>query len=119
MPRLNRSEICALDEVQVFHLISRCIRRTYLSGKDQKGCLPMSLEDYLALVEWTGRAYRKDKVGKIPEQCQPLFQRLKCDGETWLEWVKNFRQRFRNEVGRPTSRQAFKADRRVRSQATA
>ena len=119
MPRLNRSEICALDEVQVFHLISRCIRRTYLSGKDQKGCLPMSLEDYLALVEWTGRAYRKDKVGKFPEQCQPLFQRLQYDGETWLEWVKNFRQRFRNEVGRPTSRQAFKADRRVRSQATA
>ena len=85
----------------------------------QKGCLPMSLEDYLALVEWTGRAYRKDKVGKFPEQCQPLFQRLQYDGETWLEWVKNFRQRFRNEVGRPTSRQAFKADRRVRSQATA
>ena len=85
----------------------------------QKGCLPMSLEDYLALVEWTGRAYRKDKVGKIPEQCQPLFQRLQCDGQTWLDWVKNFRQRFRNEVGRPTSRQAFKTDRTARRQATA
>ena len=85
----------------------------------QKGCLPMSLEDYLALVEWTGRAYRKDKVGKFPEQCQPLFQRLQYDGETWLEWVKNFRQRFRNEVGRPTPRQAVKTDRTVRSQTTA
>ena len=94
MPRLNRSEICAFDGVQVFHF-------------------------YLALVEWTGRAYRKDKVGKIPEQCQPLFKRLRCDGETWLDWVKNFRQRFGNEVGRPTSRQAFKADRTVRSQTTA
>ena len=84
----------------------------------QKGCLPMSLDDYLALVEWTGRAYRKDKVGRIPEECQPLFKRLQCDGETWMDWVKNFRQRFRNEVGRPSSRQAFKADRTARRQIT-
>ena len=89
----------------------KCDEKPHSRRASQKGCLPMSLEDYLSLVEWTGRAYRKDKVGKIPEQCQPLFQRLHCDGQTWLDWVKNFRQRFRNEVGRPAARQAFKADR--------
>ncbi len=49
----------------------------------------MSL-DYLALVNWTGQQNRKDNVGKIPEQLQPLFQRLQYNDETCLDWVKNF-----------------------------
>jgi hypothetical protein len=32
MPRVNRSEICADDEVQVFQLVNRCVRRTFLCG---------------------------------------------------------------------------------------
>ena len=35
MPRVNRTEICATDEIQVFHLINRCVRRTYLC---REGC---------------------------------------------------------------------------------
>lgn len=34
MPRVNRTEICATDEIQVFHLINRCVRRTFLYGED-------------------------------------------------------------------------------------
>ena len=30
MPRVKRTEICAEDEVQAFHLINRCVRRTFL-----------------------------------------------------------------------------------------
>lgn len=36
MPRVNRTEICAADEVQVLHLINRCVRRTFLCGKDKR-----------------------------------------------------------------------------------
>jgi hypothetical protein len=36
MPRVNRREIFAGDEIQAFHLINRCVRRTYLCGKDKK-----------------------------------------------------------------------------------
>ena len=36
MPRWNRSEICAEDENQAFHLINRCVRRTYLCRKDRR-----------------------------------------------------------------------------------
>ena len=74
-----------------------------------KGCLPISRDDYLELVDWTGRHIRKNKASKISADCLPIFQRLRCDGDTWLDWVRNFRQRFRNEVGRPASCQAFKA----------
>ena len=37
MPRVNRTEICAVDEIQVFHLINRCVRRTFLCGEDVEG----------------------------------------------------------------------------------
>jgi len=30
MPRVNRDEIFADDEIQVFHLVNRCVRRTFL-----------------------------------------------------------------------------------------
>ena len=36
MPRVNRTEMCASEEVQAFHLINRCVRRTYLCGKDRR-----------------------------------------------------------------------------------
>jgi len=47
MPRLNRSEICGRDEVQVFHLINRFVRRTYLCGKDKR-----SGRDYSHRKQW-------------------------------------------------------------------
>jgi len=36
MPRVNPREIFADDEIQAFHLINRCVRRTFLCGKDRK-----------------------------------------------------------------------------------
>lgn len=38
-------------------------------------------------------------VGRIPAECAPVLERLQCDAETWLDFVKNFRKRFRNEAG--------------------
>jgi len=36
MPRVNRSEIFADGEIQAFHMINRCVRRTLLCVKDRK-----------------------------------------------------------------------------------
>ena len=36
MPRVNRREIFADDEIQVFHVISRGVRRTFLCGSGEK-----------------------------------------------------------------------------------
>ncbi|MCA9035977.1 MAG: hypothetical protein KDA91_12655 [Planctomycetaceae bacterium] len=47
MPRVNRVEICAEDEVQAFHLINRCVRRTHLCGRDRR-----SGKDYSHRKEW-------------------------------------------------------------------
>jgi hypothetical protein len=82
-------------------------RQTTRRASNQ-GCLPMTLDDYLRLVDWTGRQIRKGKTGSIPSECIPLLERLHCDAETWLDFVKNFRKRFRNEAGLAPSRMSFR-----------
>ncbi len=36
LPRVNGREIFADDEIQAFHMINRCVRRTFLCGMDRK-----------------------------------------------------------------------------------
>jgi REP element-mobilizing transposase RayT len=84
-----------------------------------KGCLSMTLEQYLKLIDWTGRQIPKDKVGSIPAECAPILERLECSAEIWLDFVKNFRKRFRNEAGLPQNRQLFRKSRRSAQTASA
>ena len=77
-----------------------------------KGCLSMTLDQYLKLLDWTGPQIRKDKVGAIPRECAPIPERLDCSAETWVDLVRNFRKRFRSEAGLTQSRQAFRMTRR-------
>ena len=58
----------------------------------------MTLDQYLKLLDWTGRQLRKDKAGKIPAECDPILERLDCSAESWLDLVQNFRKRFRNSL---------------------
>jgi REP element-mobilizing transposase RayT len=81
-----------------------------------QGCLPMTLDAYLKLIDWTGRQIRKDNVGQIPAECAPILDRLQCDAEAWLDFVKNFRQRFRNEAGLAPSRKSYRQLLRSRRQ---
>jgi len=53
------------------------------------GILPMSLSDYLSLLDWTGRQIRTDKRGAVPADLEPLFERLGISPETWVECVVN------------------------------
>ena len=45
--------------------------------------IPYRLEDYLELVDWTGRALRADKRGSIRADLPPILQRLSIDAEAW------------------------------------
>jgi REP element-mobilizing transposase RayT len=44
-------------------------------------------EDYLELVDWTGRAIREDKRGAIPESIPPILERLRIDPAHFLGHV--------------------------------
>lgn len=45
--------------------------------------IPFSLFDYLALIDWTGRAIRNDKRGAVDQRLPPIVQRLNIDAEAW------------------------------------
>ena len=77
-----------------------------------RGCLPMSLDQYLRLVDWTGRQLRPDKAGRIPPELDSILQRLDCVSGVWLDLVRNFRCRFRTEAGRPESLRQVRFQRR-------
>jgi hypothetical protein len=77
-----------------------------------RGCLFMSLDQYLQLADWTGRQLRLDKAGRIPPNLDSILTRLDCSIETWMDLVKNFRRRFLTEAGRPETLQSVSRLRR-------
>jgi hypothetical protein len=61
--------------------------------------LPFDLEDYLELIELTGRCLREDKTGYIEENQPALLNRLHINPENWLTLTKDFRKIFHGAVG--------------------
>ena len=59
-----------------------------------RGFLPLSLDDYLALLDWTGRQIRWDKRGAIPADLRPILQRLAIKAENWLDTLTCFGRWF-------------------------
>ena len=82
-----------------------------------KGCLAMSLDQYLQLLDWTGSQWRSDKRGSLPKGLDPMLERLQCSSETWLDLVKNFRKRFRVEIGLPATLNSVSSLRRTNRKA--
>ena len=71
--------------------------------------IPFLLDDYIALVNWTGRAFRNDKRGFIPNKLPPAFERLGMDADDWLEAVKRASYRYGLAKG-PTARRKHYAE---------
>lgn len=61
--------------------------------------IDMSLADYLLLVDYTGRAAREDKIGSIPNICEPILTRLKLNPSRWTEMVSGLAQEFSYAIG--------------------
>lgn len=68
-----------------------------------KGFLPMTLEQYLRLLDWTGRQIRSDKRGSIPSDLAPIMERLRVNPEKWVDLVDKFPKSFRGAIGRADS----------------
>lgn len=45
--------------------------------------LPFRFQDYLALIDWTGRAIREGKRGFIDDRLPPIIVRLNIDADAW------------------------------------
>jgi REP element-mobilizing transposase RayT len=66
-----------------------------------KGFLPMSLAEYLQLLDWTGRQVREGKSGRIPKHLSPILARIGLDAPDWCELVQRFGRTFKRVAGTP------------------
>ena len=70
-----------------------------IRNHDQRGIL-FGFDDYLELVDCTGRITRNDKRGAIDERVLPILERLNLDPERWCERAIAFEstyQQYRQE----------------------
>ncbi len=61
----------------------------------QRGIL-FSFEDYLELVDCTGRISRDDKRGAIDEKALPILERLNLDPGQWCERATRFEETYQD-----------------------
>jgi hypothetical protein len=77
-------------------------QRTSASGRraSDKGILPITLDDYLQLLDVSGRMVRSGKAS-IPEHASAILDRLGIVRQHWLELITDFESLFGSIVGRP------------------
>jgi len=69
-----------------------------------RGCVVLSLADYLQLLDWTGRQIRPGKRGSIPKSLLPILDRLNLSPDLWLHAVEQFSKRRAANRVTPASR---------------
>ena len=64
--------------------------------------ISLKLDEYLGLLDWTGRQIRQGKSGSIPTSLSPILDRLKIQPTGWVEVVTNFGRWFKYAAGSPS-----------------
>ncbi len=63
----------------------------------------MTLDEYIDLVDWTGRKILENKRGAIPAHLSPILLRLNVEEKRWLSTVQDFGRMFHRAAGRMES----------------
>lgn len=61
--------------------------------------IPFGLNEYLYLVDWTGRSVRSDKKGAIQSALPPILSRLNIDSDAWILAMQPRGSRFGRAIG--------------------
>jgi hypothetical protein len=61
--------------------------------------IDFELNDYLRLVDWTGRAIRENKKGAIPNDLAPILERIGLNPDAWLESVSHYSKNYYSVLG--------------------
>jgi REP element-mobilizing transposase RayT len=62
--------------------------------------IPYAMNDYLLLVDWTGRVLRADKRGAISAALPPILRRLNIDEQVWTRIMRPSGNVFGRAMGR-------------------
>ena len=76
--------------------------------------IPICLDEYLKLVDWTGRELRSGKRGAIPSELLPIVQRLDLQHKLWVVNIERYGSLFYHVAGKANTlaQAARKAGRR-------
>jgi len=77
-------------------------------------CTPLSVDDYLALVDETGRQIRRGKRGAIPARLAPILERLELDVAGWVTAMSEPGRLLGTAIGSVAARAAEAARRGTR-----
>ena len=69
----------------------------------RRGFLSISLNEYLSILDATGRELKKGKRGRIPIELEPILVRLGLEPKSWLETAATFGKRFSHYAGSENS----------------
>jgi len=67
--------------------------------EDMPSGLAFRLQDYLELLDWTGRQLRTGKRGMIEDTVPPILDRLNINPDKWLYTSMHFEHSFKGFVG--------------------
>ena len=72
-------------------------------GEERRGILSLTRDEYLSLIDWTGRTIRLDKPGAIPAHLAPILTRLEINQSRWVGTVNSYGSLFHRVAGRVES----------------
>jgi len=61
--------------------------------------IPIRWQDYLSLLDWSGRALHPGKRGRIPGPLPPILERLNLGDEAWLREMRHYGKWYFRAVG--------------------
>lgn len=79
-----------------------------------RAAIPFAFDDYLELVESTGRCIRPDKRGAISDHTPALLRRLNIEPDRFIDCATKLMQQFGSAVGAPAHLTALCATRQVK-----
>ena len=68
-------------------------------GDHRSGAIGITLDEYLTLVDATGRAVRAGSAGAVAAHLRPILKRLEIDHELWSRSMRDPGRRFGTAVG--------------------
>ena len=90
----------ALTLAQVLTIKPLALFEGSVNHIEQNGIL-FSLEEYLKLVDYTGRLVHPNKRGAISESIPPILQRLSLDSKAWIEQATKFESCYQKKFAKP------------------
>jgi len=73
--------------------------------------IPYEIQDYLELVDWSGRAIVEGKRGSIPDSLPPILDRLKINPENYVGFInRTEKSQFHGFIGTVKSMRSLAQD---------